>query len=238
MKFTLTSILLICLLPHLSFAQVEGTSYEWVEKINKNGIKLFTSDVTSSPFKAVRGVMLVKGSINSLVALVEDLPACPQWAAMCEKARVINRISDSESYVYIYNNVPFPVSDRDVYAHVVWSVDAQTGRVSMNSSATAGGIDKTKAVRLTNAITQWHFTPQANGLVLVENFAHIDPNGPTPAWITNMLLVDAPYDSMFDMRKLIEGGAYQDAEIGFLRSQPNQPQADELLEKFTNTNKQ
>jgi hypothetical protein len=218
MKFYYSIIFIALLVPNVLTAQVEGTEYNWVEKRNKDGITLFTSTVEGSPFKAVRGVMTVKGSVNSLVALIEDLAACPQWAAMCEEARVVSRVSDVESYAYIYNNVPFPVSDRDVYAHVVWSADESTGRVTMTSQATLGGVDETNAVRLSEAFTQWHFTAQADGVVLVENFAHINPNGPTPAWITNMLLIDAPYDSMFEMRILIEDGAYKETEISFLNT--------------------
>jgi hypothetical protein len=87
----------------------------------------------------------------------------------------------------------------------------------MTSIAEVGGVDETKAVRLTDAKSQWHFTKQGDGTVFVENFAHINPNGPTPAWVTNMLLLDAPYDSMFEMRKLIESGAYKDAVVDFLK---------------------
>lgn len=189
--------------------------YNWEEKRNRNGIAIFTSDVEGSPFKAVRGVMFVRGTVASLVALVEDLNRCPDWAAMCKEATLVKRVSPTESYVHVYNDIPFPVSDRDAYAHIVWSV-SDTGKVTMTSTAQAEGFAETNAVRLVDAITQWHFIDQNDGTVLVENFAHIDPNGPTPAWITNMMLVDSPFDSMTEMRALIEAGEYADAEFEFL----------------------
>ena len=191
-------------------AQLDGVSYEWSEKKNKNGISIFTSSVEGSVFKAVRGEMIVKGSVESLFALVEDMPACADWAALCKEARVEKRVSESETYVYIYNDIPFPVSDRDVYAHVVWTRDPNTQRLSMTSRARDGGTSKTKAVRLEDAVSQWHFTPNGDGTTKVENFAHIDPNGPTPAWLTNMMLVDSPYKTMVKMRKIIESGTYAD----------------------------
>lgn len=215
-KFRL-ACLIIMLLPFTAFAQLEGVSYDWKEKRNKKGIMIATSSVEGSPFKAVRGEMIVKGSVSALVALVEDLAACPKWAAMCKEGRVEKRISGSESYAYIYNDIPFPVKDRDVYTHVVWTRAADTKRVSMTSTATLGGTAKTKkAVRIENAVSQWHFTPQGDGTTLVENFGHIDPNGPTPAWISNLMLVDSPYKSMKKMRELIESGEYADAEVAFL----------------------
>ena len=202
--------------PSIVFAQLDGVEYKWKEKRNKKGIVISTSSVQGSPFRAVRGEMIVKANINQLVALVEDLTVCPDWAAFCKEARVEKRVSDNESFAYIYNDIPFPVRDRDVYTHVVWTQNPETKRVSMTSTATEGGTEKTKAVRIKNAVSQWHFTPNADGTVTVESFAHIDPNGPTPAWLSNLMLVDAPYKSMIKMREIVESGSYADIKVPFL----------------------
>lgn len=61
------------------------------------------------------------------------------------------------------------------------------------------------------------FTPNDNGTTKVENFAHIDLNGPTPAWITNRVLIEAPYKTMLEMRHIIEGGGYANAPMPTLR---------------------
>jgi hypothetical protein len=206
----------ILVFPILTTAQIDGVSYTWEEKRNKQGIVIQTSAVAGSSFKAVRGEMSVKASVSSLVALVEDMESCPNWADLCKESRVEKRISETESYAYVYNDIPFPVSDRDVYTHVVWTYNPDSKRVTMTSTATQGGTPKSKAVRIQNAVSQWHFTPNDDGIVKVENFAHIDPNGPTPAWVTNMMLVESPYKSMIRMREIVESGGYADINIPFL----------------------
>ncbi|MBL4673252.1 MAG: hypothetical protein JKX81_13425 [Arenicella sp.] len=216
MKIKTLLILVILGSPLYVAAQIDGVEYDWQEKKNKQGIVIFTSSVKDSSFKAVRGVMTVNASIASLVALVEDMPACSDWAALCKESRIEERISVTESYVYVYNDVPFPVSDRDVYAHVVWTKDPETQRVTMTSTATAGGTPKTGAVRIKDAVSQWHFTTNEDGTTKVENFAHINPNGPTPAWVTNMMLVDSPFKTMKNMRKIVESGSYADAKVPLL----------------------
>lgn len=216
MKYLLAILLVVSVSPLIASAQLEGVSYEWTEKKNKDGITISTSSVKGSSFKAVQGEMVVKAGVSALVALVEDMEACPDWAALCKEARVEKRISDSESYAYIYNDIPFPVTDRDVYTHIVWTRDADSKRVSMTSTATEGGTPKTKAVRIKEAVSQWHFTPLEDGSTKVENFAHINPNGPTPAWITNLMLVDSPFKSMKKMRKIVEAGGYSDSKVPFL----------------------
>ena len=213
MKFIKLTFSILLLLPLMSLAQLDGVSYDWKEIKNSKGIIISTSKVDGSPFKAVRGEMIVKASVASLFGLVEDMSACSDWAAMCKEAKLEKRLSASESYVYIYNDIPFPVKDRDVYTHVVWAFNAITNRVSMTSTASDGGTPKTKAVRIEDAVSQWHFTPNGDGTTTVENFAHIDPNGPTPAWLTNMMLVNAPFNTMVKMREIVESGAYSDAII-------------------------
>ena len=213
MKLIKLTFSIFLLLPCMSLAQLDGVSYDWKEIKNSKGIVISTSKVDGSPFKAVRGEMIVKASVASLFALIEDMSACSDWAAMCKEAKLVERLSASESYVYIYNNIPFPVKDRDVYTHVVWTLDAITKGLSMTSIASDGGTPKTKAVRIEDAVSQWHFTPNSDGTTTVENFAHIDPNGPTPAWLTNMMLVSAPFNTMIKMRKIVESGAYSDATI-------------------------
>lgn len=216
MKISKAIALMASAFPLIAFAQLDGVSYEWTEKKNKNGISISTSPVKGSSFKAVRGEMIVKSNVSALVALVEDMPACPKWAAMCKEARVEKRISDTESYAYVYNDIPFPVTDRDVYTHVVWTQDAQRKRVSMTSTAAKGGTPKSKAVRIKDAVSQWHFTLMEDGSTKVENFAHINPNGPTPAWLTNLMLVDSPFKSMKKMREIVESGGYADSKVPFL----------------------
>lgn len=218
MKSLKTLTLMVLSFPLFASAQVNGVEYQWQEKKNKSGILIFTSSVKGSSFKAVRGEMIVKASVSSLVALIEDMPACSDWAAMCKESRLEKRVSDTESYAYVYNDIPFPVSDRDVYTHVVWTKNPDTQRISMTSTATKGGTPKTKAVRIEEAVSQWHFTQNEDGNTKVENFGHINPNGPTPAWLTNLMLVDSPFKTMKKMRKVVESGRYADTPVTFLKT--------------------
>jgi len=199
-------------------AQEEGVEYSWELKKNKSGIQIYTSTVPGSKYKAVRSTTRLDARLESAIALIMDPKACPEWADMCKKSEVYEEISDTESYIYTYNNLPFPVKDRDVLAHVVWQVDPQSGRVSMFTKAVTDKMPSiSKAIRLEKAVAQWHFTVEEEGTLLVENFAHIDPNGPTPAWLTNLLLVSSPYKTLIKMRKVLKSGRYDQHSVAFLK---------------------
>ncbi|MGH1487097.1 MAG: START domain-containing protein [Cellvibrionaceae bacterium] len=210
-------LLILTALQNVTYAQEESVQYDWKEKRNKEGIMIYTSKVPGSKYKAIRGSMVVKGNIHSLIALVQDTSSCAEWADLCKESYIHKKISDTEYYVYSYNDIPFPVRDRDVLAHVTWKQNPETLTVSMTSKPLSGIVEKTKAIRIEEAISQWHFTPLEDGSTRVETYAHINPNGATPAWLTNMLLISSPFKTMSNMRKKIEEGEYKDAKISFIQ---------------------
>ena len=217
----LASLICLCFTSTVR-AQWQGVDLEWTLKRDRNGIQVFLSKVPDSKFRAVLSVIKLEASTQQLAALVMDLDNCPNWAAMCKSAEIIERISPTESYVYSINDAPFPVRDRDVVAHVKWFYDKPSGRVIMRSDAISDRLPERKGlVRVHQASSEWHFTPQADGMVLVENYAHIDPNGKLPAWIINLLIEDSPYQTLSNMRKLVLEGAYSNAEVAFIPIRAN-----------------
>lgn len=212
----ITSVL--CLLLHAtpSAAQLLAGQYDWVLKRDRSEIKIYTAKVDDSKYRAVSGSMLVDGTVESLVGLVMDLASCQKWAAMCKSAQLDRRVSATEFFIYTVNDLPFPLRDRDAFSQVVWSRDFSTGIVRMKSYALSDYKSKVKgAVRITNAKSEWVFTPQSSGQVLVQSFVHVDPNGPVPAWIVNGLIVGSPYKTMRQMREIIEAGGYADYQPNF-----------------------
>jgi hypothetical protein len=211
------TVVLFCCFGSTAIAQWKDADLEWTLKRDRDGIQIFLTKVPGSKFRAILSIMELEASTEQLAALVMDLDNCPNWAAMCKSAEIIERISAAECYIHSINDAPFPVRDRDIVANVQWSYDKASGNVSMRSNATPNRLPKRKGiVRVQYASSEWHFTPKNNGMVLVESYAHVDPTGNVPAWLTNLLIVDSPYKTLKNMRKLISTGAYSDAEVDFM----------------------
>lgn len=210
---------LLLLMCAMVTAGVAADSFDWQLKRDRDGIKIYTRKVEGSPYRAVRGVAILENMrISSLVALVLDADACPRWGDRCARSYVFEQQTDTSALVYTLNDMPWPVADRDVLAQVNWSQDPATLAVEMQSSATADILDKKKGVvRLTHADARWLFTPLGNGRVEVVTEAHLNPGGPLPGWVTNMLLVEAPFKTLVNMRQLVRDEKYRQAEIGFVR---------------------
>lgn len=200
-------------------SQLSYEDLEWELKRDRDGVQVYTASVEGSRHKAVRAQMTVPHAVHELVALVMDTEACPEWAALCKESSVAESVSVTEAYIYTYNDLPWPVRDRDAVGHVNWSVNPDTGEVGMTARIVAGKVDPhRRALRLSEGITSWRFTPLADGSTEVVSFAHLDPGGAVPSWITNMLLVDSPFDTMVGMRTAVATGRYQNASVPFLVS--------------------
>lgn len=214
----------ICLLVLcLTFADhADADDHDWELVRDRDGIAVYTKPVAGSKFKAVKSTMTMQTTLSELAALVRDSAACSEWADLCKKAEVIESVSETELYVYTYNDLPWPVSDRDAIAHVIWSQEPEHGTVTMTANLVDGNTPSNKVpetkgtIRLKYGKTSWEFKPLGAGQVAVTSRAHVDPEGATPAWLTNRLLVGSPYDTMRAMRKIIRTGRYRGAKFEFL----------------------
>lgn len=191
---------------------------DWSLVRNRDGIKVYTRNVAGSKYKAVKASTSIHASLQALAALVRDNRECPKWQSMCERARALKFISPQNLYVYQVSNLPWPVADRDVVVHVIWRQDAKTRAVIMTANAVTGMMPHQKGmVRVTRASTTWTFMPVGQGRVRVTTVAHVNPGGPMPAWLVNMLLVDSPYTTLRNMRKILATGRYDKARLGFIK---------------------
>lgn len=218
-------LLILCLGCAVSGSATADTEDAWKLRRDKAGIQVHTRKVEGSPYAAVKSTTILQGvRLASLVALLEDVEACPDWADKCAESYVHQRISDTESYIYTHNAMPFPIKDRDILAHVIWRQDPVTFEVVMNSEATTGILEKVKhRLRLTHAKASWRFRPLPSGDVEVITEAHIDPGSSLPGWITNMLLVDTPYQIMKSFAAEVVKAKYRDAAVSFIQEPPTQP---------------
>lgn len=193
---------------------------DWRLDRDKDGIRIYTRAVAGSRFRAVRAQMMVDYSMPQLVALIRDTAACPEWANLCKASRVVENLSETELYVYTRNDLPWPVSDRDAVAHVLWTAEESEGAVRMTARAITGRVPPVPGVtRLQEADTSWTFVLQPDGRIQVETQAHVNPGGPMPAWIINRLLLDAPYKTLLGMREVLDTGRYLEAQFDFLPDQ-------------------
>ena len=206
----------------LCVSSIACADSEWRLRKDKDNIQVYTRNVDGSPFDAVRTVAVMQDvRLSALAALIMDAEACVNWASRCVESYIYQRLSETAAYVYTHSNMPFPLMNRDMLTHAVWSQDASSFTVRIDSEATTGILHEfTGRLRLTQLTLGWMFRPLESGAVEISNEAHINPGSNLPPWITNLMLVNIPYDTMKAFVVEVTKPEYREAVISFVKEPP------------------
>ncbi|MGB5325196.1 MAG: START domain-containing protein [Pseudomonadales bacterium] len=187
---------------------------DWRPRDEKNGVHTWTKKIEGSKYHAVRGETILDSTVARLVAVINDAEACIEWADLCAKSFVQEQVTPREAYIYTLNDMPWPVKDREVLAHVKWTREGD--RVEMQSKAIPGRIDASKGiVRIAQARAIWQFTPTADGRVHAVFEIHMDPNGAIPGWLLNRLVLNSPFNTFASLEKQASKEKYAGSTLPF-----------------------
>jgi hypothetical protein len=222
MQHRLAMLVCLSLLTSLAFGSEDAPS--WILRKDDNGIRVYTREQPGSSFEAVRTEMELEGvGLAALVALINDPDACALLESRCAEAYVVERIAASEQLVYRYNDMPFPVKDRDVVLNFVTQQDPNTLAVTIQVRNVNGVLpENPRRVRLPSVDSGWVFTPLGDGRVEVVSEGHIDPGASLPAWMLNRFLIDAPFKTMEAVAASVGDASYRNAALDFIQEPAQQ----------------
>ena len=215
-KYVLAASLFSCGFNLASEASLEA---EWTIQRSEDGIDVYTRPEPASQFEAVRAVMTLDDvRLSSLVALISDTQACSRLESRCVEAETLDTIDQTESVVYRYNNMPFPVRDRDMVLRLKWYQQPDSLKVNVVISNVTGFLpEKKRRIRMPKVNLGWKFVPLPDGSVEVSSEGHIEPGANLPAWILNQFLVSAPFKTMEAVASIVREPLYRDAELSFIK---------------------
>ncbi|MCD8521360.1 MAG: START domain-containing protein [Saccharospirillaceae bacterium] len=202
----------------LLLGQVCMADWELAKDDKSNQIRVYTRDAEDSDMREFRGEMHVQTSLSALVALIEDNKAGPQWIHHCRALEVIEQISDYERLFYMVTEAPWPVKDRDSVIYSVLTQDKADGTVHIDMQVRNQVFPASdEFIRITDMQGFWEFQPQDNGWVRVIYQVHADPAGGIPAWLANSMVVETPYYTLKNMRKMITQEPYVSAYLSHIQ---------------------
>ncbi|HTD98176.1 MAG TPA: START domain-containing protein [Mucilaginibacter sp.] len=191
---------------------------EWKLKNEKNGIKVYSSLVSDSKFKAIKVECELNATASQLVEVLLDIKACPDWVDHTRSCTLIKQVSPSELYYYSEINIPWPAENRDFVAHLIVNQNPDTKVVTVDGPAVPGFVPvKDGIVRVHSSKGLWIITPVKKGLVKVVYTLQVDPGGNIPAWIVNLLATQGPMKSFEGLIQQLKKPAYQNAALPFIK---------------------
>ena len=211
------SLLLVVLL--LSTAaglasEAPQTLNEWQLRKDAAGISVYSRPVPGTNYQEFKAITEFPGQVGSALALLNDTAACSQWLYRCVESRIITPLSNLEGIYYQVSKLPFPAKARELIFHAIAHQEPAGGiRVSMTARPEL--LAPTKLVRIQHAYGTYLLEPLANASSRLTWQQYIDPAGKLPAWIVNKMLVDLPFNSLQNFRRLVTQPPYRDTTIGY-----------------------
>jgi len=190
----------------------------WEFRTEKEGIRIYTSEVPNSKIRAVKVDFNVKTTLSALVAVVMDIKACPEWLYHTKSCTIIKQVSPQEVYYYSEISLPWPAENRDFVDHLTVKQDPETKVVTINGPAIKGMVPlKKDIVRVADSKSKWMITPLANGELAVEYTLHVDPGGGLPAWLVNLFAAQGPLAITRSLQLQVQKPAYRNIALAYIK---------------------
>ena len=201
-------LLIFSILPALTFAQ-----NEWELKKDSDGISVWWRATEGTDIKELKIQLEVNASLNTIAAVMSDVPKYEEWVYSTEKSVVV----EQEGNDLIYYNImdfPWPMDDRDLVMWTDLKQDTLTKVITSNSSAVPEKVPyDDDLVRVEMTETCWTVTPLGDNRAKINYTLISDPGGSIPAFLTNIAADYGPYKTMKAFRKRVQSSEYQDAKV-------------------------
>ncbi len=112
-------------------ASAVSTEAEWTLAQDEKQIQLYTRPVPDSPFLEVKATTLINASVEKVAETFGYGDGCSGWQTMCQSSEVLSTVSETERYVYLVLDLPWPLEDRDMVIHSTGQIDREANTVTV-----------------------------------------------------------------------------------------------------------
>lgn len=152
---------------------------------------------------------------ESVAAVMFDIPNYCDWVYLCKEIKILKKVSETEYYIYMVHNAPYPLHDRDTVLHGWVEKDKKTGALLIYTKAVPDYMPPVPGyVRMVAEEMLWRFdvNEKGTGMSLVLT-GYADPGGVIPAWAVNFVQVDAPFYSIRKLMRQVDKPDYANAAL-------------------------
>ena len=220
--------LLACAGPgSLALAQADAAPWQLRSTDADSGIQVWLQDRGDLP-PAFRASTRVKARLSSLVALLLDRSAMPEWVYRTRSVQSLHQDGPQQGVSLVVTAMPWPLDDREAVVSWLLIQSPATAVVSINGrSVEPAGQPWLPApaagrVRMPSFASQWIFAPVtgAPGVVDVSFEGHGDPGGnlalPLLRSFVHAAIWQAPLQTMHALRTMVQRPTYRDAMLPFI----------------------
>jgi len=183
------------------------------------GVRVERRDYRGSALDEIRGTVLIRASLNAIMALLKDDDFNSQWVYRSGGARILEDDGYPRAYVYGIVDAPFPMTDRDTVVRFDYRQDPGSKDIKVAITNVPQYIPETPGmVRVPEFGGFWKLRPREGGWVEVTYQVYGDPGGWIPAWLANRAALVSVQRTLENMQGVV--GRYEGVTSGYVDELP------------------
>jgi len=204
-KYLWTILVLLCTFSSVSYAQEP-----WKLVKEADGIEVYIRSVPGSAIAEFKGVGDVDAPVEVVGEIFKDIPSYTQWYGFCKEIKLLKQDSEYHRLIYFVLKTLGPVKDRDFIVDTNYSVDRQTGKLSIALHAIREEIvpRKSKYVRMTDLNGYFEIRSIDKNKTHVTYMIKADPAGYIPTFFLNSIQKYQPYLTIKGLREMVKREVY------------------------------
>ena len=189
----------------------------------RGDIFTYAREVDNSPVKAFKGIVEVKASMASVLAVLTGVDNFGEWIFQIKGAERLS--ADHQERIHMRVKGIWPVSDRDVVLANTLTQESGSGTIILHSVNAEGFPPKQDGyVRIPALDNQFVLTPMEDGWIRVQFETFVDPGGSVPVWLANLVATRAPYETLEGLKEQLEKPRFANARREDLPALPGMDQ--------------
>ena len=201
----MSMIKISCLVFFSAFASTAFGQYTWKLSKEKDGIKVYQSDVQNSNYKSIKVECILEGNYDKLIAVLSNVSHQKDWVYHNKTSYIINRVSRYEYYYYMETFLPWPMSNRDAVVHLKMNKDSLNRFLKITAVSIPNYIpEKSGKVRVPRSAISWNVTMPTTNTISITYTFEAEPGGSIPAWLANMFADKGPYESFKKLSEILK----------------------------------
>jgi hypothetical protein len=194
-----------------------GADWQLERRDDARDISVYSQKTPHTSYNSFYAVTRANARLASVVAVLSDVAAMPEWLARMKSAKLIKREGDSDIWLHSVYKLPYPFIDREGVLRATLSQN-KNGVVEISTRAEKGFVSSNpKRVRLINMQSTWRLTPEKNGMVKIELWGQGDPGGYVPPVLFNYNLPDEPLQTLKLLRQMLTRDKYRQKHLAYIQ---------------------
>ena len=178
--------------------------YNWKLDKDKDGIKVYLSEIKGTNYKAVKVECTFIGTYIKLFNLLTNVTHNSDWVYNSKTNYILKQINPMDFIYYTETHFPWPLSNRDAVIHVRIRTDSMSNFFTSAGTGEPNFIpEKSGKVRIRHYSSYWKVTMPTQQSIHIIYILEADPSGNVPSWMSNIFVDKGPYETFKKLGEML-----------------------------------